>query len=347
MKRLAFAALLLMTALLAAGCREESGSHHAEFYVFGTLTGVTISDVDDAQARLAFARLQETFQAMHRDWHAWEPGELTRVNDAFARGEAVVTDDRLVELVRRSQELERLTGGRFNPAIGGLVGLWGFHTSDYPIIGPPPDARRIEEQVATRPSTLDISVDGRRLESSNPAVRLDFGGIAKGYAIDIACALLAEMGVANAIVNAGGDLRAIGSHGDRPWRIAVRAPGGGIVGSLETGRDEAIFTSGNYERFRQQETRRYPHILDPRSGWPVEDLASATVIAGEGLVADAAATALIVAGLADWQQVARALGLDQVLMIDGTGKVWLTPGMAERIELLDGVEREIVMLETE
>jgi len=344
MRRLLLFAALALTTLLSAACRDEPASRHAEFYVFGTLTGVTLWNVDEGQAQRAFAQLQQTFQRMHRDWHAWQPGELTRINEAFARGESVSASDDIVELVRRSQELERLTGGRFNPAIGALIGLWGFHTSDYPIIGPPPEGSAIEALLAGRPSSLDIRIDGTRLESSNPAVQLDFGGVAKGYAIDIACDQLRGLGIENAIVNAGGDLRVIGSHGDRPWRIAVRAPGGGIVGSLETGRDEAIFTSGNYERFRQEETHRYPHILDPRTGWPVEDLASVTVIADEGLLADAAATALIVAGRPGWREVAQALGLDQVLMIDGSGRVYLTERMAERIELLDGVDSEIVDL---
>ena len=347
MKHLHLLAVLALAALLVTACRDEPASRHAEFYVFGTLTGVTLWDVDEAQAQQAFAQLQETFQRMHRDWHAWQPGELVRINDAFARGEAAITSEDIVELVRRSQELERLTGSRFNPAIGALIALWGFHTSDYPIIGPPPEADEIEALLAARPSTLDIRIDGLQLTSDNPAVQLDFGAVAKGYAIDIACAQLRELGIENAIVNAGGDLRVIGSHGDRPWRIAVRAPGGGIVGSLETGRDEAIFTSGNYERFRQEETRRYPHILDPRSGWPVEDLASVTVIADEGLLADAAATALIVAGRSGWREVAHSLGLDQVLMIDDSGKVWMTRPMAERIELLDGIASEIVALQEE
>ena len=347
MKRPQLIIVLVFAAVLVTACRDEATSRHAEFYVFGTLTGVTLWNVDEEQAQRAFARLQQTFQRMHRDWHAWEPGELTGINAAFARGEAIAAGEDIVELVRRSQALERSSGGRFNPAIGALIGLWGFHTSDYPIIGPPPERAEIEALLAKRPSTLDIRIDGSRLESSNPAVQLDFGAVAKGYAIDIACAQLRELGIDNAIVNAGGDLRVIGSHGERPWRIAVRAPGGGIVGSLETGRDEAVFTSGNYERFRQEETTRYPHILDPRSGWPVEDLASVTVIAVEGLLADAAATALIVAGRSGWREVAQSLELDQVLMIDGGGKVYLTRRMAERIELLDGVESEIVDLVAE
>jgi thiamine biosynthesis lipoprotein len=149
------------------------------------------------------------------------------------------------------------------------------------------------------------------------------------------------MGITDALVNAGGDLRAIGSHGDRPWRIAIRDPRGGVVGSLETGADEAIFTSGNYERFREDSEKRYPHILDPRNGWPVTELSSVTVIAGEGLLADAAATALIVAGPDEWKETARAMGLEQVLVVDANGKVFMTPRMAERVRLNPGIEAEI------
>jgi FAD:protein FMN transferase len=89
-------------------------------------------------------------------------------------------------------------------------------------------------------------------------------------------------------------------------------------------------------------TERYPHILDPRSGWPVRDVASATVITGNGTLADAAATALIVAGMDDWTTVARALGLSQVLMIDDAGRVYLTPEMANRIQFDEGVDRVVV-----
>lgn len=342
-----FIVAVILAATLLSGCSEEPKQHKAEFFIFGTMMGVTLWGADDAQASQVFATLQEAFQAMHRDWHAWEPGMLTEINGSFARGESALASEEIVEMVQRSQELEARTGGRFNPAIGSLIGLWGFHTSTYPIIGPPPNRERIAELLAKQPSSSDIRIEGLKLSSANPATQLDFGGIAKGYAIDIACRLIREAGIENAIVNAGGDLRAFGSHGERPWRIAVRAPGGGIVGALEAGADEAIFTSGNYERFRQENEKRYPHILDPRTGWPVEDLASVTVITEEGTLADAAATALIVAGLGEWQEVARRLGLDQVLMIDESGRVYQTAKMAQRIELQEGVESEIIELQVD
>ena len=331
----------LLIALAMAACSEPVKKYHRDFYIFGTVMGVTLWADSESGAQAAFTSLHSRFQDMHRDWHAWEPGMLTRVNDALRAGESIEASDEIVELLRRSQDIERATGGRFNPAIGALIGLWGFHTSDYPILGPPPSAGDIASLVALEPSSMDIRINGLELRSDNPAVQLDFGGIAKGYAIDIACEILRSQGITNAIVNAGGDLRAIGGHGDRPWRIAVRKPGSGIIGSLETGPDEAVFTSGVYERFRQENEERYPHILDPRTGWPVRDLASVTVITSEGLLADAAATAITVAGLDEWTEVARALGLDQVMVVDETGKVHMTRKMSERIELNEGTEAEI------
>jgi len=202
-------------------------------------------------------------------------------------------------MIRRSQLIEQTSDGRFNPAIGALIRLWGFHTSDYPIIGPPPDSAEIDEILIHNPSSRDIRIDGLQLKSENPFVQLDFGGIAKGYAVDLAIRHLQDMGITNAIVNA-----------------AIRKPGGGILGAVEVRGDEALFTSGNYERFRQDELKRYPHILDPRSGWPVEDVASPAV--------------------------AGALDLNKVLVVDESGKVYLTPKMEQRLQFSGDVEREIV-----
>ncbi len=254
--------------LLSACQRDEEQS--AELFVFGTIVEVKLWGVSSEQASQAFAELQQMFQGMHKNWHAWEPGRLVDINRAFANGQPAEADEGIVEMIRQSQVIEEQTDGRFNPAIGALIGLWGFHTSDYPIIGPPPDQADIDAILMHHPSSRDIHIDGLQLSSDNPLVELDFGGIAKGYAVDLAIRYLQEHDISNAIVNAGGDLRAIGHHGNRPWRVAVRQPGGGILGAVEVRGDEALFTSGNYERFRQDNQERYPHILDPHTGWPVQ-----------------------------------------------------------------------------
>jgi len=325
---------------LAACQKNEEQS--AELFVFGTIVEIKLWGASPEDASHAFTQLQQMFQGMHRDWHAWEPGRLTDINKAFAQGHSATADEDIVEMIRRSQIIEEQTGGRFNPAIGALIRLWGFHTSDYPIVGPPPSQEQISAILDLKPSSSDIHINGLELSSSNSAVQLDFGGIAKGYAVDLTIARLRSLGINNAIVNAGGDLRAIGTHGDRPWRVAVRKPGGGSIGFIEVDGDEAIFTSGNYERFRQDQTERYPHILDPGTGWPAQDIASVTVITGEGLPADAAATALIVAGMSGWLEVAKALKLNQVAIVDESGTVYLTPKMEQRIQFYGNEERVVL-----
>jgi len=335
---------LICLALLAACQRDTEQS--AELFVFGTIIEIKLWGASAEEASEAFSELQKMFQAMHRDWHAWEPGELTDINQAFSQNQSAMADVDIVEMVRRSQQIEDATGGLFNPAIGELIRLWGFHTSVYPIVGPPPSQAQIEAILELKPSSLDIHIDGLELSSDNPAVQLDFGGIAKGYAVDITIRRLREMGITNAIVNAGGDLRAMGSHGKRPWRVAVKQPGGGLIGSVQVRGDEAIFTSGNYERFRQDQTERYPHIIDPGTGWPTRDIASVTLITSEGILADAATTALVVAGLDGWPDVARALGLTQIAVVDEFDTVYLTREMEQRIQFSGDSKRVIVRLDT-
>ena len=333
--------LALICLLLLTACpREEEQS--AELFVFGTIVEIKLWGASPEEASHAFSEIQKMFQGMHRDWHAWEPGRLTAINQAFSEGRSATADPDIIEMVRRSQSIEPLTGGRFNPAIGSLIRLWGFHTSDYPIIGPPPSQDQIDAILRQKPSSGDIHISGLEMRSDNPVVQLDFGGIAKGHAVDLTIARLRKLGINNAIVNAGGDLRAIGSHGDRPWRVAVRKPGGGNIGSIQVQGDEAIFTSGNYERFRQDVTERYPHIIDPGTGWPAKDIASVTVITDEGILADAAATALVVAGLDKWPEVARNLELSQVAVVDESGKVYLTDRMDQRIDFSNDIERVII-----
>jgi thiamine biosynthesis lipoprotein len=338
-----FMVVVLFCLVLLTACQRDQ-EHSAELFVFGTIVEIKLWGASPEEASQAFSELQQMFQGMHRDWHAWEPGRLVDINEAFTRGETATADPDIVEMIRRSQSIETATGGRYNPAIGELIRLWGFHTSDYPIVGPAPSQEQINTILAEQPSSNDIQVNGLELRSENPAVQLDFGGIAKGHAVDLTIRRLRDMGISNAIVNAGGDLRAMGNHGDRPWRVAIRKPGGGNIGSVQVQGDEAIFTSGNYERFRVDNMERYPHILDPGTGWPAKDIASVTVITDDGLLADAAATALVVAGLEDWPEVARALDLQHVAVVDESGTVYLTPAMEKRLQYYGDVERIVISL---
>lgn len=327
-----FAGLLLC--LLLVACAPQKEAYKRQFFSLGTLVEVSLWDVDEKRAAEAVRQVEEIMNDAHRRWHAWEPSEITRLNEAIAEGRSLAVSPATATALTRARELAAAGGQLFNPAIGRMIALWGFQSDDPPH-GPPPAQEAIDALLAQAPDMEALWIDGLRVGSSNPAVQLDLGAFAKGYAVDLAIAALRELGIENAIVNAGGDLRAIGSHGKRPWRIGIRQPAdrseGGILASVETHGDEAVFTSGNYERFFYFDGQRYHHILDPRSGFPAQQAVSVTVIGAEGAATDAAVTALFVAGPERWLEVARDMGITQAMLIDADMKIHMTPEMARRV----------------
>ncbi len=326
------AVAVIAGAVNAARALREPDEFSETLYVFGTLVEIVIRDADPEVARRAAADTGRLLTGLHYDWHAWRPGPLVDLNMDIAAGRARRVDLLLAEVLRQGQRLSCDSGGLFEPALGALVALWGFH-ADTPPDGALPDPAAIDRIVQSAPRMMDLRIDGAQISASNRSVQLDLGGYAKGAALDLAARRLEVMGIANAVLNAGGDVTVMGDHGDRPWRVAIRDPfGWGVVASVAMRPGEAIYTSGNYERFFEQDGDRFAHILDPRTGYPVRDIVSATVLHDNSARADAAATALSVAGPDDWAQVAADMGIEAALLITDSGAVLATPAMAERLE---------------
>ncbi len=325
------AVALALLVLALAGCMPPEGDHDATFFVFGTRVEVKVRGVTEAHAANAFRLLGPELQRMHRELHPWEPGALTALNAELARGGRPRTTPDLAELIEVSTRLEDESLGRFNPAIGALVALWGFHTSDYPITAPPPGDEAIADLLAWQPSMRAIELEGRSVRSRARGVQLDFSGIAKGLAVRRACELLAEVEIRDALVNAGGDVLVCGPT-ERAWRVGLNDPSGGVLTTLELREPLAVFTSGNDQRFGQFDGERYAHILSPFTGRPVDAVMQATVIHADPLRADAGATALVVAGPDAWWMVAGSMGLDRALVVDAGGRVRATDALAEAVE---------------
>ena len=337
-------ALFLILSLLA-GCSRAPQSQSVELYVFGTLVTITTWQAPAQAQQQAVTEITQTFQQMHHQWHAWKPGTLVDITHAIANGEAVAVPADIASLITRSQQLYRQSDGLFNPAIGGLLQLWGFQSDERPS-GPPPTKQAITQWLERGPGMDALAINDGKLSSSNRSVQLDFGAFAKGVAVDEAIAILRAHGIENAIVNAGGDLRAIGSKDGVPWRVGIRHPQGkGVLATLEVMGDESVFTSGNYERYREHEGVHYTHILDPRDGMPVEGVTSVTVLHRNGGVADAAATALIVAGAEGWPRIAKQMGITSAMLVDDAGTVYLTPSMEGRIRYNGEQPERVVVVE--
>lgn len=341
--RINLSCLIIIISILLSACAPEKRQHEYTIFSFGTLIDITLYDVDENLAHTAFEHLQHKFDEYHQQWSPWTNGDLAQLNLALSETAPVTSENRpidvpshLIPLIRTSITLSKQSDSYFNPAIGRLINLWQFHKYQDKGIRPP-SVTKIQELLKQNPQMSDLSFNEQgKLINKNPAVLLNFGAYAKGYAIKLATGYLKGLGINNAIVNAGGDLSVIGQHGDRAWNIGIRHPRKDtILASIEVSNDESVFTSGDYERFYYYGGKRYHHILNPETGYPSKSVQSVTVLHHDAAVADAAATALFVAGSDNWQRVAKQMAIDLVMLIDDKGNIQLTPAMQKRVKFLD------------
>ncbi|MDP2144937.1 MAG: FAD:protein FMN transferase [Gallionella sp.] len=327
---------ILSVFVLLSACGKEP-LYHEQGYVFGTLVDVSIYGEDEAQARLAVGEVLREFQRLHDRLHAWQPSELSELNAAFAKGEAKAVSPELAAMLRDSAQLSEKSSGLFNPSIGGLIGLWGFQSDEFkPLL---PDAGKIATLLQANPRMGDLVFDNDKVSSRNRAVKLDLGGYAKGYALDRAVELLRKRGIHNALVNIGGNVMALGKHGDRSWRVGIQHPRkSGALATLELRDGEAIGTSGDYQRYFELDGKRYCHLIDPRSGWPVQGVQAVTILTRgpqAGLLSDAASKPLFVAGKDGWRAAAQRMGLPEAMLVDAQGVIHLTAALQKRLEFAD------------
>lgn len=327
-RRLA-ALLLACLAACAPGERVET------LHVFGSLAEIRLRGADPDEAQAALVELSAALNQRHREWHAWEPSDVTRINAAFAAGEPAEAPPSVIDLVERAKPLSLASGGLFDPAIGGLIEAWGFHTSQFPILSPPPGDDALRDWLAHRPRITGVRVEGTRLRADNPRTQLDFGAMAEGVAAGMVLDILHRHGVHDALVNLGGDVVAAVGEGGRPWRVELRDPFGGVLGGVELGDGEALFSTGNYNKFRvSQAGARQGHILDPRTAQPARGAAAAVVLHPDPVLADAAASALFVAGPSGFADLARRMGLGCALMVTDENEILVTTAMKARVVLL-------------
>ncbi len=321
-----------------AGCHKPAPLHAQESYVFGTRVEVLVYGAPEAQAREAVAAVLREFDRMHRAYHAWQPSELTRLNEAIARGEsAIPVSPELAAMLQEAQAISRQSDELFDPALGRLIALWGFHNDEFkPLL---PDPVQLAQRVAEKPRMSDLSIANGQVTSRNRAVQIDLGGYAKGFALDRAAAILKAQGVQNALINIGGNVMALGSKGADPWRVAIQSPRSPTpLAALSLKDGEAVGTSGDYQRFFELEGQRYCHILDPRTGRPSRGTEAVTVLIAPGpqagMRSDATSKPLFISG-GNWLHYAQRLGVAQALRVDEQGVVHVTPELRKRLSFSD------------
>ena len=244
-----------------------------------------------------------------------------------------------IKIINQSGVASELTFGAFDITVGAVKSLWEFNT-DQPRIPSESEIRRHLDLVDYR----KIQINEENVLLPETGIRLDLGGVAKGYIIDRGVDVLKQAGIRAGIVDAGGDLRIFGDHPYREaWKIAVRHPRsteGEFFGVIQIG-EASIATSGDYERYFIREGIRYHHILNPKTGYPADECISVTITAQSAMMADAFATAVFVLGPEEGMAlVERIDGVEGMIVFKKAGGLdyLISDGLRDKIQLNENIQ---------
>jgi len=267
------------------------------------------------------------------DWErpGQPPSDVVRINAGAGKPAAVTVSDETMQVIEASLDMSRKSEGAFDITYAAMRGLWKF---DEDLDRHIPSAAEIERRRQLI-NYRDVIVDARKhtVRLKRAGMRLGLGGIAKGYAVDAAVAVIRAAGLRDFIVHAGGDLFAAGRKGDREWRVGIqdpRGPHGRIIYELAL-TDQAFNTSGDYERFIMRDGVRYHHILDARTGFPARASRSVTLLAKDSFTADALDTALFAVGPERAMKIVEDLPDVEAVIVDADNHVHVSAGLHGRL----------------
>ncbi len=258
--------------------------------------------------------------------------DVTKINRAAGKSPVRVSPE-TAAVIQQSLHYAALTEGVFDPTIAPLLEAWGFQGEHYRV----PEPAEIEAAGAlVDHSLIESDFAARKIFLPRSGMSLDLGGIAKGYIVDGGLDLLARAGIGHALINAGGDIGILGPKPDgSSWRIGVRHPrrDGDLIAVVSWSQKGAVVTSGDYERFFEEDGVRYHHIIDPHTGYPARTLLSVTVVAPTAVEADALSTALIVMGPQRGLALVESLPGVEAILVTPQLELLISSGLQDSVEL--------------
>ncbi len=318
--RASFAAVMFLLS-----CRAIAGEWYSDYEpIMGTQIHVEVYHEDEAAARAAIAAVMAEMWRVNDSMSPFlESSELSRLNRDGAK-DAVEVSPELYRLIQRSVEFSRITNGAFDVTFGSAGRYYDYRKSVRP------DSATLEDVLP--------AIDYRHIEFApnnaihyrHEGVYIDLGGIAKGYAVDRGIDILLARGITEGMVGAGGDSRIIGDRHGKPWTVGVKDPRKpGAMAVLLPLADTAVSTSGDYERYFEQDGVRYHHIIDPTTGDSARAVRSVTILGPEATMTDALSTSVFVMGIEKGLALINSKfpGVDAII-IDGEGKLHYSEGLA-------------------
>lgn len=324
----------MLFALAAALLLSNDNRHvRRETSVFGTRAVIIINGMDEDKAAAAIVEVFARFRQMHHRFHPWQSGELTNINNAVKNNALPISISAGMEaMITLSANSAERGEDLFNPALGALVSLWGFHQHK---TQQPPDAEAIAGFVKDMPSLRAMTIKQGRIISAHPKTQLDFGAIAKGASLDAARDILRAHGVMDALINVGGNMMAMGDNEGKGWRAGLSGGGGKVFGAVILKDGESLAISGGGEQNFVYEGKQYHHIINPTTGYPATNAALAAVISDDatnaGALSDSCATALVIANEPQAARILQNCNIKSALRITPTATI-TTPPMSARLQ---------------
>jgi FAD:protein FMN transferase len=269
------AMLLAMILVLISGC-SYLPVHEESFPVMGTVAEIKIVTTDAAKAGNAARKIKDLFKKIESDLSYYDPSSrLSRINKAAAAGYASLTEEES-GLIRRSLIISALTEGAFDITFYPVWNAWKKAEKN----GRLPERSRLEQALKkTGYRKIILSDKGRKMKYASKDISVNLGGIAKEYALEKCAELLKNAGVNGALVSLGGDILALGEGRGGGWKVGIQDPfDPSKIAKKITVKNKMVLTSGIYERYVEIEGKRYHHIIDMRTGYPVAGLASVTIV---------------------------------------------------------------------
>ena len=347
-KRNIFNLLLLFILVILSGCRPEvkrpeTTTYKFERYTLGTYVQLQVY-ANKTQANKFMSQFDVLSKQDTKDLYAWNTnGWLSLQNSYLAKAQCgLPVDGKTIALFKKIKHLHTQSNGLFDPTVMPLVELWGFHNSEEMRSSPPTD-KEIKHLRNTYGKMQSLEMHERSICATQP-LKVDLGGIAKGWFAEKTLNLLKTNNIKNILIGFGGDLIALGEKEDgSAWKVGLKNPDIHWEGfnapalfkiEKNSNKATAIFTSGDYERQFEHQGKRSHHILDPRTGYPNTEVRSVTVMHSDPVLADAAATALHVAGK-DWQRIAHQMNVTKVLVLFPNKQAQITESLSKLTTWLD------------
>ena len=289
----------------------------------GTRVSVELWADDEVRGRGLVDEVMREYRRIDDAMSTYKPNSEISLVNARAAESPVAISNELFGLVERSLELSQASGGAFDITYDSVGYLYDFRARQRPT-----DAQIEERLGAVDYRHVVLDRERRTIFFTTAGVRINLGGIAKGWVVERAAAMLRERGVEHALLNAGGDTRVLGDRRGEPWIVGIRHPrvADEVVTRLPL-IDEAISTSGDYERYFEENGRRYHHILNPATGRPTEGILTVTVIGPDGTLTDGLDTAIFVLGAEKGLELIERYPGYETIIVDAAGKVSYSQGL--------------------